>query len=428
MAWSPRPRASRRISSCGLNGACSSATSNDPVAPALAPAVRVDSETVRSRRPRAIGSIRWSMPRIHAGRSHSSRARSSAARTTAQAPSVIGGQSFLRSGSTIGSSASRSCSEMSHASWAFGLSMALRRLRAATSAKSASVALPASSSARAWRAARLMASGQSGATWYGSSWRDSTSWIGPGSRLAVAVDERGVDVAELELHPGLVQRPGAVHLDVALLDRRPGADAVEGRHEAERLPGEVVGRAGAGEADLLLVEPGALAHVLDDRHEHLDLVADGLLPHVGHLGEGDDGDVPHQVTPSPGCVTAHVGLAVGTEVPDALEVGRQIGVVDPHGLDPHADVDVLHRALLDEVHERQVGAVEEDQPRRVRDLHPLAVEGHVHHAEADQRADVGQLHLLGGGHAQLRVGAAGGDVDLPAPAPARRGSSPGRSP
>ena len=121
-----------------------------------------------------------------------------------------------------------------------------------------------------------------------------------GSRLPVAVDEGGVDVPELELHPGLVQRPGPVHLDVALLDRRPGPDPVEGRHEAERLPGEVVRGAGAGEADLLLVEPGALAHVLDDRHEHLDLVADGLLPHVGHLREGDDGDVPHQVTPSPG--------------------------------------------------------------------------------------------------------------------------------
>ena len=57
--------------------------------------------SVRSRTPRAIGSMRWSMPRIHAGRSRSSRARSPAARITAQAPSVIGGQSCLRSGSTI---------------------------------------------------------------------------------------------------------------------------------------------------------------------------------------------------------------------------------------------------------------------------------------------------------------------------------------
>ena len=42
-------------------------------------------------------------------------------------------------------------------------------------------------------------------------------------------------------------------------------------------------------------------------------------------------------------------------------VGLEVGVVDPHGLDPHADVDVVDRALLDEVHDRQVGAVEQDQ-------------------------------------------------------------------
>ena len=58
---------------------------------------------------------------------------------------------------------------------------------------------------------------------------------GAGCGLAVAVDEGGVDVAELELHPGLVERPRPVHLDMALLDRRPRSDAVKGRHEAERL-------------------------------------------------------------------------------------------------------------------------------------------------------------------------------------------------
>ena len=41
--------------------------------------------------------------------------------------------------------------------------------------------------------------------------------------------ERGVDLAALDLHPRLVERPGPVHLDVALDDRRPGADRVDGR-------------------------------------------------------------------------------------------------------------------------------------------------------------------------------------------------------
>ena len=54
---------------------------------------------------RRSGSMRWSMPRIQAGRSQCSRATSPAARITAAAPSVIGAQSLLRSGSTIGSSA-----------------------------------------------------------------------------------------------------------------------------------------------------------------------------------------------------------------------------------------------------------------------------------------------------------------------------------
>ena len=73
--------------------------------------------------------------------------------------------------------------ERSHASWALGFDCALRRLRVATSAKSFSVALPASIRARAWSAAKPIVSGQSGATWYGSSCRLSTSWTGPGADL-----------------------------------------------------------------------------------------------------------------------------------------------------------------------------------------------------------------------------------------------------
>ena len=182
-------------------------------------------------------------------------------------------------------------------------------------------------------------------------------------------------------------------------------------------PDEVVGGAGAGEADVLLREAGLGADVLDHRHEHLDLVEDGLAPDVLHLGEGDDGDVPHHVTPAPGWTTSTSGSSIGRKYLMLSRFGRQVGVVDPHRLEPHADADVLHVDLLEEAHHRQVGAVEEDEAGGVRDLHALAVEGHVHDAEAGERAGVGQLDLLGGGHAQLGVGAAGRDVDLPARRP-----------
>ena len=58
--------------------------------------------------------------------------------------------------------------------------MALRRLRAATSASSRSFTPVASRYARAWSAARLCASGQSGVTVYGSSCSASTSAMSPG--------------------------------------------------------------------------------------------------------------------------------------------------------------------------------------------------------------------------------------------------------
>ena len=82
----------------------------------------------------------------------------------------------------------------------------------------------------------------------------------------------------------------------------------------------------------------------------------------------------HQVTPSPGCTTVGVGLAGGPEAADALEGRGELGVVDPHGLDAHAHAHVVHGALLDEVHERQVGAVEQDLRRDVGDLDALPVE------------------------------------------------------
>src|SRR3954447_20824352 len=50
-------------------------------------------------------------------------------------------------------------------------------------------------------------------------------------------------------------------------------------------------------------------------------------------------------------VDLRVRLAVGPEVPDALERRPDLVVVHPHGLDPHPDVDVLHRDFLEEVHQ-----------------------------------------------------------------------------
>ena len=108
--------------------------------------------------------MRWSIPRIHAGRSTSSRARSPAARIIAAAPSPIGGQSWRRKGEATSGSFSSTSGSSEPCSWAKGLSAADLRLRAAISAISPTEVTPASMHARAWRAASATLSGQSGAT------------------------------------------------------------------------------------------------------------------------------------------------------------------------------------------------------------------------------------------------------------------------
>ena len=50
-------------------------------------------------------------------------------------------------------------------------------------------------------------------------------------RLAERVHQRRIDVAALEAYPRLVQRPRAVHLDVRVALRRPGADRIDVLHE-----------------------------------------------------------------------------------------------------------------------------------------------------------------------------------------------------
>src|SRR3954469_19303725 len=102
-----------------------------------------------------------------------------------------------------------------------------------------------------------------------------------------------------------------------------------------------------------------------------------------------------------------VGLTVRPEVPDALERRADLVVVDPDGLDAHADVDVFHRHLLQKVHERKVSSVEHDQRTRVREFHRLPVERHVDDAERRDRALVRQVDLVGGGNTVRRTGAPG---------------------
>ena len=96
----PSPSASTRIVSWCVNGACNSATSTLPFAtPAFCAAIRAEGATVRSRAPKLWESMRWSIPRIHAGRSAHALAVSPAASTIAAPPSEIGGTSEIRSGS-----------------------------------------------------------------------------------------------------------------------------------------------------------------------------------------------------------------------------------------------------------------------------------------------------------------------------------------
>jgi hypothetical protein len=108
-----------------------------------------------------------------------------------------------------------------------------------------------------------------------------------------------------------------------------------------------------------------------------------------------------------------VGLAGGPEVLDALEGGLALLGRRPHGLDPHAHVDVLGLGLLDEVHHPDVGPVEEDRRRHVGDLHLLVVERHVDDTERGDGALVADLdRLLAERHAVRRARAAGRAVHL----------------
>ena len=264
--------------------------------PAFSPASsRRRARRVRSRAPRACGSMRWSMPRIQAGRSQTLRARSPAASTTAAAPSVIGGQSCLRSGDD---ERSGSASSFSTSKSPRDLRVRVRLARRAGCARRPRPArarcAPASRAARAPAARRaITASGQSGARSRDRAAASSTSGRSPSDDLPKRVDQRRVDVAGLDLHPRLVERPGAVHLDVRLGDRRPGADGVERDHERERLarrgsrcePEQVKSMWPASMPERATASCTTGIRISTSLRQ--------LAPRVGRLREGDDGDVAH---------------------------------------------------------------------------------------------------------------------------------------
>ena len=81
--------------------------------------------------------------------------------------------------------------------------------------------------------------------------------------FAVAVYQGRVDVADLELHPSLVEGEGPVHLHVAFTYRREGSDRVEGLDEREGLAGQEVAAPRAGEPDLGLGEAHCVTGPVD---------------------------------------------------------------------------------------------------------------------------------------------------------------------
>ena len=109
-------------------------------------------------------------------------------------------------------------------------------------------------------------------------------------RLARADHERGLDVTEHQAVPRLVQRPRAVHLDVRLIDRRPGADPVDVRDEREGSARQVVAAPGDGELDVVAVHARATEQVVHAAHDHHLL---GILeqPVRRCLRHRDDGNV-----------------------------------------------------------------------------------------------------------------------------------------
>ena len=264
---SAMPSASRRISSSWLNWAWISATS---IAPSVAPAFSRGQGRRRRRRQVPQPEVLRVDPVLDApdpcrplavlpgdvvGRDHDGRGAVGDRRDVAS-PAAGGASPAGRAGRRR---------SRPRRSTACGLRCALRRLRAATSARSRSVRPDAVRYASACSAAMSTMDGHSGRHRVRVGLQRPDLVQVTERRLAEAVDDRAVDVAGLDRHPGFVQRPGRVHLDVALLDRRPRAHPVETHHERERSAGEVVAGPRDREVDVASLHAGALDRLAHHR-------------------------------------------------------------------------------------------------------------------------------------------------------------------
>ena len=93
-------------------------------------------------------------------------------------------------------------------------------------------------------------------------------------------------------------------------------------------------------------------------------------------------------------------------------VGARSRIGHPDGLDAQAHADVLDRNLLQQVEDRDVGAIEQHGRCGERRLHGHPREGNVHDAERRDDAPVRDLDLIGGGDAAGRARSARRNVDL----------------
>ena len=234
---------------------------------------------------------------IHAGRSDTSCARLSAASTTAAAPSVTGAQSCLRSGSAYIGRLSSSSTDDPPLRIAYSFFSASVSERLTTSAIARSSHRPASMPGPRLEAGEGHGVGPERGHRVGVELQREGPAEYAGRALAEAVDEGRVDLAGLDLHPGLVQRPGGIHLDVGLVDRRDHPDRVDGLHEREGPARQVVRGARAPEPDVATGPAGLLVAFPEQRDEHLHTRGGPVeLLHLS-LGEPDDGNVSHLVCP-----------------------------------------------------------------------------------------------------------------------------------
>ena len=162
----------------------------------------------------------------------------------------------------------------------------------ATCAICSAVHLPESSPNRACRPAIDTASGHSGATVYGSVCSARTRRRMPAEDLPKPYTSAVSTSPVSSLDVGLVQRPGGVHLDVRLVDRRHRADRVDRRDERECPPGKVIRGSRAPEADVGLLDAQLGVELGETRHQHLDAVGGAVgAAHMRCVREPDDGNV-----------------------------------------------------------------------------------------------------------------------------------------